>query len=96
MAKKITQKYVYFSFACSSGIPIAITSIQNPHRFKIIFVEAPNPLSISLAGIVSYKILGATHKRTPLANPKINLPRTITLKSKIRDNKDPTRPIQFI
>lgn len=96
MAKKIAQKYVDFSFVCSSGIPIAITNIQNPHKFKIIFVEAPNPLSISFAGIVSYKILGATHNRTPLANPKINLPSTITLKSKIRDNKDPIRPIQFI
>lgn len=63
---------------------MAIMRTAKKAKFIIILVEVPNPLSISLAGIVSSRTFGVAHERIPLEKPKSILPKHIELKSRIK------------
>ena len=58
---------------------MAMNITMNWKKHITIEVEAPNPLSIKEAGIVSSIIFGVAQSRTPEENPKMSLPKHMTL-----------------
>ena len=57
----------------------------------MIEVLAPKPLSINLPGTVSSIIFGVAQSMIPEANPKINLPKHITLKFRVNIVREASR-----
>ena len=85
----ILQEFVVCKAVSSSGMLVPKMKLKETEMLITKFVEAPNPLSITWFGTVSSNIFGVATTNTPLANPNINLPKHIVLKSRITDNKQP-------
>ena len=85
----ILQEFVVCKAVSSSGMVVPKMKVKETEMLITKFVEAPNPLSITWFGTVSSNILGEATTNTPLANPYINLPKHIVLKSRMIDNKQP-------
>jgi len=86
------QNIVFSRLARSSGMPIAMSKSVKLNNCMRIFVDVPNPLSMSLTGMVSSSILDVAHMQTPAPYPKQKRPRTIILKVNVIDSIEPIKP----
>ena len=64
-------------------------------KMTIKLVVIPYPLSIRCPGIVSSRIFGVAQSKTPLPNPKMNLPMFMIVLSKMSESPDPRIEIRL-
>jgi len=93
MPNWIIQNFVCCSSSLFSGNQEGSIKQVNVAELIKIFVEVPNPFSITFDGIVSSTIFGVAHIITPALNPNIIRPKHIPQKLRYNAIADPNIPI---